>query len=123
MASKILNEDIIKKFCDEIKDGMPFVYSCHILGLSYNTVNSWMKQGESDMEADIESIECRFYMNVKHAYAVFIKNCKNIIIKGGNNGWQGVAWWLERTNTMFARDNDNGSQNENIVVTTRMHKK
>lgn len=110
-----LNEELIEKFAEEIEDGLPIVYTCDLLGITKPSFVNWIKQGEADFETYNESIYALFFTSIKKAYAKYIRKTKNIIRKG-ENGWQGQAWWLERTNQNFVLNSDNNSEQETVIV-------
>ena len=56
--------------------------------------------GESDLEAGSESLHAAYFSEVKKAYAEFVRHA-GAIVRAGKVGWQGMAWWLERTNRDF----------------------
>lgn len=116
-----LNDELIKKFAEEIENGLPFNYCCDLLEISTPTCMNWMKQGQADMEADIPTLQRKFYNKVKKAYATFIKNTKRKIYNG-ETGWQGSAWWLERTNQLFVLNNNNDDNVEPVIVSSKMRK-
>ena len=117
-----LNKQIIAEFEEQIEDGMPFTYTCDLLEISWNTFNNWMKQGESDVNNEINSLQAKFFKSIKKAYAKFIKATKNRIYNG-ESGWQGSAWWLERTNKQFILTNDAGDVIEPVIVKPSVSKK
>jgi len=110
-----LDEKIINEFSEEIKDGLPFVYTCDLLGISHKTAMNWMRQGEADIEAEMKTLSAQFFRSIKNAYACYIKETKKAIRKG-EAGWQGQAWWLERTNKMFVLNNESDSSVEPVIV-------
>ena len=110
-----LDEKLIEQFSEEIKDGLPFTYACDLFEISFVTAQNWMKQGEADREAERETLSARFFKSIKKAYACYIKETKKTIRKG-EAGWQGQAWWLERTNKMFVLNNENEASIEPVVV-------
>ena len=99
MESK-LTKETTEAFAAEVADGLPVEYCCDLLRISRQTYLNWMERGERDQANDIESDFRAFFEAIKNAYASFIKESKRIIRKG-EHGWQGAAWWLERTNVNF----------------------
>lgn len=95
-----LNEELIMKFYDEISEGLPICYTCDLLEINTSTYEDWMKKGEEDDNQNVDSMYATFSRTIKKAYAYFIQDSKNRI-RQGVQGWQGTAWWLERTNNKF----------------------
>lgn len=118
----ILNEELIKNIMIEVEDGLPLNYACDLFGISAPNLTNWMKQGQSDFENERETIHAQFFKSYKKSYAKFIRDCKKRI-KSGESGWQGTAWWLERTNKQFIINNDNTDTVEPVIVKATMTKK
>lgn len=116
-----LNEELINKFAEEIEDGLPLIYTCDLFGISWQTFNNWMKQGESDRDHEVNSLTSKFFRSIKKAYAKFIKKTKQKIYNG-ELGWQGSAWWLERTNKNFVLNTEDGSSVEPVIVNAGVSK-
>lgn len=117
-----LSEELIKNIASEIEDGLPYKYACDLFEVSDVLLAYWMHQGEVDFKDEKDTIYSLFFRSIKKAYAKFIRDSKRIIRKG-DAGWQGTAWWLERTNRDFQMNSDNSVISENITITTRMRKK
>lgn len=110
-----LNDELITSFCKDIQDGLPIQYACDMHGITRMSYLNWMDRGEKDRdeaeacadgssadgssEAEM-SIYAKFFAGVKKAYATFVRDAKDAI-RSGKQGWQGSAWWLERTNKDF----------------------
>lgn len=95
-----LNENLIFDMAYEIAKGLPVKYACDLFGVTTGSFFSWMKTGEQDFENDVDSIYALFFDTIKKAQAEFVRNIGEEIRKG-NTGWQGKAWWLERTRQDF----------------------
>lgn len=117
----VLNETLIENFAKEIEEGLPFKYTCDLLEISQGVASAWMKQGESDKQANVESLERKFFISIKRAYAKFLKESKKKM-DAKEKGWQGIAWWLERTNRDFILTNDAGDVVEPVIVKPTMPK-
>jgi len=117
-----LNEELIEQFAAEIAEGLPIQYTCDLLLVNQVTMNEWMRQGKYDDDNEVDSLQRAFCIAVKKAYAQFLQSSRNLIRKGAP-GWQGAAWWLERTNKDFQMNSDTAVVNENIIVNTKMAKK
>ena len=120
----LLNDKLIEDFSKEIEEGLPVKYACDLLYVSGKNYQNWMKQGEIDVEADIESIFGKFFLAIKHAKAKWIKKAKEKITTGAGSEWQGMAWWLERTDyEQFSRkDGGDNNNSERIIVNVGMRK-
>lgn len=95
-----LNERLIEDFSKEIEDGLPVQYTCDLLGIHQTSYNNWMRMGEDDLLLDNMTLYAQFFLAIKKAYAIFVKDAK-ARIRAGEKGWQGTCWWLERTNNFF----------------------
>ena len=95
-----LNEETARKMAEEIAAGLPIEYACDIVGINRTTYRNWMERGEADDDAGEETEFSAFFTLIKKSYAMFVKDCK-AKIREGAPGWQGTAWWLERTNSRF----------------------
>ena len=110
-----LNEETIKQFAADVEEGLPICYCCDSLGITKMSYSNWIKQGEYDFENSVDSIYGTFFYSIKKAYASYVRSAKKRIRKG-ENGWQGEAWWLERTNSMFVLSKEDTQQNETVVI-------
>lgn len=115
----IITPEIIKKLADEIADGLPFQYACDYCEVSRVTFEYWLRQGSVDDENDVDSDKRKFFKAIKKAYSSFIRESKRII-RAGASGWQGTAWWLERTNKDFQMNVAELNVPENITINTKM---
>lgn len=96
----LLNEDLIEKMSAEIADGLPKCYTCDLFGVIESTFDYWMEKGFEDYKEGIDSLYSTLWTAIKNAYARHIQESKKRI-QAGAPGWQGTAWWLERTNQKF----------------------
>ena len=96
----LITDELIEIFAREIEEGMPIQYACDLLGISHMSYLNWTKRGEEDYDAGNETVYAAFFAATKKSYARFIKKSRDLI-RSGTKGWQGVCWWLERTNPMF----------------------
>ena len=110
-----LNDELIKQFGEEIEDGLPLIYCCDLLSVSRPQFSNWIKQGEHDFNDECESLEAKFFNTVKKSYARYLKAAKRKIRKG-EMGWQGEAWWLERTNKEFVLNSEGNDSQETVIV-------
>lgn len=96
-----LDEDLINKMYDVIKQGIPIKYACDYLVITQKSFENWMQKGEEDVRQDVyDTIYAKFFLSIKNAQAAYIIDA-NVDIKSGKPGWQGAAWWLERTRNEF----------------------
>lgn len=96
----ILNDEFIADFAKEIQEGLPIQYTCDYFGITQPCYNNWMRRGEEELEQGLENYYTAFFLAIKKAYSCFIRESRNAI-RSGKPGWQGTAWWLERTNATF----------------------
>ena len=120
----ILDKEIIDKLAQEIEEGLPIKYALDLFSVSGANYQNWMRQGEIDNEADVESIFRTFFLSIKRAKAKWIKKAKEKIVNGEGSNWQGMAWWLERTDYEQFSRKDGGENNntERIIVNVGMKK-
>ena len=95
-----LTDELIQQFCDEVAEGTPICYVCDLLYITEQTYYNWYNKGEEDTKEGLQTIESDFFEGIKNAYARYVIT-SNRRIKKGEPGWQGTAWWLERTNNKF----------------------
>ena len=96
-----LNEELINNMHTEIADGLTITYTCDLYGITRMTFSNWMTQGEKDYnEENYESLYSQFFYMIKKAQAEYVRSAK-ADIRSGRAGWQGAAWWLERTRADF----------------------
>ena len=86
-----LTPETQKKIVDAISEGNYLETAAAIGGVTYTTLNNWMKKGESTSSgAYVEFLEA-----VKKAEAEALRVSR--ISKAGKEGnWQADAWYLER---------------------------
>lgn len=95
-----LNEELTEKMKAEIANGLPVSYACDLFGITRMSFSNWMRRGETDFEAEEETVYADFFYNIKKAQAEYVRDAKDDI-RSGRPGWQGAAWWLERTRKDF----------------------
>lgn len=95
-----LNEELIEKMREALLVGLPVTSCCDLVCISQPCYNDWMRQGEQDADAGIESLFSTFYLVIKKSRVEFEMNCL-ADIRSGRPGWQGAAWVLERTNPKY----------------------
>lgn len=96
----VLNEELIEKMAEQIAEGLPKCYTCDLFGVIESSFDLWMEKGLEDYKNEIDSIYSTLWTAIKNAHARHISESMKVI-KRGAPGWQGTAWWLERTNTKF----------------------
>ena len=95
-----LNEELITKMAAEIAEGLPKCYTCDLFGVIESTFDLWMEKGFEDLQNEVDSLYSSLWTAIKNAHAKHISDSMKRI-KKGEPGWQGTAWWLERTNVKF----------------------
>lgn len=96
-----LNDVLINNIADVIKEGLPVNYACDLLFITQPSFSNWMNKGEEDVRNEnYDSLYAQFFMTIKNAQATYVYEA-NKDIKSGRPGWQGAAWWLERTRQDF----------------------
>lgn len=95
-----LNEELISKFCEKLREGLSVQTSCDLLMITQPSFNNWLRRGEADIENEEDTIYSSFFLEIKKAKAEFEEFASKRIIYG-EPGWQGTSWWLERTNQRY----------------------
>ncbi len=96
-----LNEELIDKMYDVIKEGLPIHYACDLCCITQPCHQNWMKTGEENISSgNYDTLHAAYFIAIKNAQAEYVKEA-NQDIKSGRPGWQGAAWWLERTRQDF----------------------
>jgi len=96
-----LTEELIERFCEEVASGLPICYCCDLLEIHETTYEAWMNLAkEEESNGNFDSIYSLFSRSIKKSYAQHISDSRKRI-QQGTPGWQGTAWWLERTNSFF----------------------
>ena len=95
-----LNEQLIQDFCEKLRTGLSAQTTCDLLMVTQSSYNLWLRQGEQDLNNDIDSLYASFSLEIKKAKAEFEEIASRRIING-EQGWQGTCWWLERTNQKY----------------------
>lgn len=97
----ILNDELIEKMAEEIRGGLTIDAVCDLFYVHSTSYYGWMNKGEEDIKAgNHDTQHAKFFYEIKKARAEFEKASKDFIANG-KIGWQGRAWWLERTNPKF----------------------
>ena len=95
-----LNEELIDKFAEKLKKGLPVTSVCDLLMVTQPSYNNWLRQGEQDLNDEQETLFSSFFLMVKKSRAEFEEEALEDI-GSGRPGWQGKAWVLERTNQKY----------------------
>ena len=96
-----LNEQLIEQFGEKLRKGLNVQTVCDLLMVTQPSYNNWSRQGEEDINNGIEdSLYASFFLVIKKARAEF-EEIANERIQEGAPGWQGMAWWLERTRPQY----------------------
>ena len=95
-----LNNDLIKKIGETLKEGLPLTSTCDLHGITTMSISNWMKLGEADYNNDVDSLFASLFYTIKKSKAEYeLTACRKI--NSGAIGWQGTAWWLERTHQQY----------------------
>jgi hypothetical protein len=76
--------------------GMSIVSSCLMAGISRTSYAAWIKKGARDWRKGRDTLEAKFYIEIKKAVAQFEARNLSIISKAAEKQWQASAWLLER---------------------------
>lgn len=96
-----LNEELIEQFAEKLRKGLNIQTVCDLLMITQPSYNNWMRQGEDDItNGNEDSLFAAFFLEIKKARAEF-EELANERISEGAPGWQGMAWWLERTRAQY----------------------
>lgn len=61
-----------------------------------DTIKRWLAKGKADIDAGVCSEIAQFYIDTKKALAENIRKLEERLLNGEVNGWQRIAWYLER---------------------------
>ena len=95
-----LTEELTNVFGEKLRKGLNIQTVCDLLMITQPSYNNWMRQGEIDANAEVDSLYSSFFLVIKKARAEFEEKASEKI-QSGDNGWQGMAWWLERTRPQY----------------------
>lgn len=116
MRKETITEEIIVELSENLAEGLPIPYACDLLGITQASFQGWMRLGQKEYEEGLDSLQAKLFAAVKKSQAIYIKVAMKVI-QSGNDGWQGMAWWLERTQMTFQKNESNaGGFNENITI-------
>lgn len=95
-----LTPELIEDMSAKVKKGLPVCYVCDMFSIHETTYHEWMKLGEQDDLDGIDSLYSQFWRSIKKSYAQYVEDTMDTM-RERLNGWQSLAWWLERTNSRF----------------------
>lgn len=95
-----LNIELIKRIGEELATGLPMTTVCDYLSITTASISNWMIKGEKDFNNEDETLEAELFDTIKKSRAEFERFANKRIV-AGEQGWQGTAWWLERTRTQY----------------------
>ena len=76
-----------------IEEGLPLKHAAMLAGVSYDSLNRWRKNGESEYAA----IEFRnFCKALRRSEAVAVQNLVKLVHAAGKTDWRAASWMLER---------------------------
>ncbi len=97
MAKLLLNDEMIEKAKKYICEGNYANVVCQYLGIAEKTYYEYIKQGNEDIENNIDTIFSKFCKAIKESEAEAEMRAVASIQKAGNEGnWTAYAWYLER---------------------------
>lgn len=97
MANIKLNQEMIEKACNYLRQGHYAVVVCEFLGISEATYYSYINQGKEDEKNGKESIFLEFLKSIKKAEAeAEMRHIQNILKTATEGNWTASAWYLER---------------------------
>lgn len=97
----VLNDELIEKMCEKVRKGLTIDTVCDLFYVHETSYYGWMERGKEDITNEQhDTIYAKFFYEIKKARAQF-EDDSNDFITYGKPGWQGRAWWLERTNKKF----------------------
>lgn len=96
MAKLKLNDDMIQRASQLIKEGNYAVVVCQYLGINESTYYGYVKQAEIDIEAGNDTIFTKFFKSIKEADAYAEMEAVKNIKASSQSSWQASAWYLER---------------------------
>ena len=95
-----LNEELIDTLGKKLAKGLPLTTVCDLLGITTMSISNWQKQGEEDFNNEVESLYSSLFYTIKKSRAEYEEIAADRI-QSGEPGWQGMAWWLERTRPQY----------------------
>ena len=100
-VARKLTEEIIEKVDKYLTKGLPMTTVCDLLCITQPTFSNWNKKGEADInDGNDTTLFAQLFITIKNARAKF-EDLANDKITSGEPGWQGMAWWLERTRPQY----------------------
>jgi hypothetical protein len=91
-----LSKELIEKAHELIAAGNYAVVACQLLGICQATYYNYLKKGEKDLEAGVDSLELEFLKAIKEAEAEAEARNVALIQTAAQGTWQAAAWYLER---------------------------
>lgn len=81
-----------------IRDGMFIREAAAMIGVRYQTVYTWLRQGRKDIDDELDTVFAHLYVGVQMALAEAKHDSVTAIRRAGQNPqfWMAHAWYLER---------------------------
>lgn len=95
-----LTSELIEEMKNLLVEGAPIKYVCDYCGITTMSHSNYMTKGEEDYNNNIDSLFSTYFYTIKKAQSTYVIEAGREIRKG-EAGWQGKAWWLERTRQDF----------------------
>lgn len=115
----ILNDRLIKEFCDLVKKGLPADGVCDYLGINETTYWSWIRRGQKYLDGDGEpkedAIYGKFVAEFRRATACYRLERIESLHRPGNDLWTREMAILERRDRKsFSKYDIAGGTDEDI---------
>lgn len=95
-APRKLCAELIEVVAQARRDGVSFRAAAALAGCHEESIRLWRRRGEADWQDGNDTLEAQLYVAVEKADGqVEVERVKRVT--EGDSGWQGSAWWLERT--------------------------
>jgi hypothetical protein len=89
------NEETRSKVLDALRAGVYPSTAAEFAGVSYETFRTWMRNGEADRAAELETDFAAFSALVGQVMATTEVRAIGLIQKAAFGDWRAAAWWAE----------------------------
>lgn len=91
-----LNGRLRRKLCELISERNQLDWAAGQCGISRSTFYAWLKKGENDIKAGVESEHSKLFEDIDAAKCEWEAKLLKSINEAGKESWQAHAWLLER---------------------------